>query len=139
MKEIITVETTVKSTIEIVWQAWTTPEHIVHWNFASHDWHCPKAVNNLTVGGEFSYRMEAVDGSVGFDFNGRYLEVSDREKILYAIEDGREVEIVFVAEGEVIHITESFEAEDIHTHDQQREGWQSILNNFKKHAETLTS
>lgn len=118
-----------------VWKLWTTPEDIVNWNYASDDWHSPRAENDLRAGGLFKYRMEAKDGSTGFDFGGVYNKVKTNELIEYTIGDGRKVRIVFSGRGSKTNIVETFEAEKTHTIDQQREGWQAILDNFKKYAE----
>lgn len=135
MSENITVEVTVKADIQKVWDCWTKPEHIIKWNFASDDWECPKAENDLKEGGDFSYRMSAKDKSFGFDFGGTYTKIVDKQFIEYHIGDGRLVEISFEQTSDGIKITETFEAEETHSIEQQRSGWQSILNNFKKHAE----
>ena len=134
----ITIETTINSPIEKVWNCWTSPDHITNWNFASEDWCCPAAQNDLKPAGKFVYRMEAKDGSMGFDFTGTYDEIIENKFTKYTIEDGRQVEIKFIAEGDQIKVIESFEAEDIHTVEQQREGWQAILENFKGYVENLS-
>ena len=136
-KEWITVESTINAPIEKVWELWTKPEHIIHWNNASKDWHTPKAENDLRVGGKFLFKMEAKDGSFGFEFEGIYTEVKTNELIAYKMEDDRQVKINFTSEGNETKITESFETEDINAIDLQRKGWQSLLNNFKKYAEGL--
>jgi uncharacterized protein YndB with AHSA1/START domain len=136
-KEWITVESTINAPIEKVWELWTKPVHIVHWNNASKDWHTPKAENDLRVGGKFLFKMEAKDGSFGFEFEGIYTEVKTNELIAYKMEDDRQVKINFTSEGDETKITESFETEDINAIDLQRKGWQSLLNNFKKYAEGL--
>lgn len=135
MKTLITVETVVKAPVEKVWDFWTQPEHIVNWNFASNDWHCPWAKNDARVGGKFVWRMEARDESFGFDFNGEYQTVSPHQLIEYAIEDGRKVKIVFTPEGSQTRVSETFEAEDQNSVELQRGGWQAILNNFRKYVE----
>jgi uncharacterized protein YndB with AHSA1/START domain len=132
----ITVETTVNAKVQKVWKLWTTPEHIMHWNNASDDWHTPQVVNDLRVGGKFVCRMEAKDGSSGFDFDGIYSAVKTNERISYAIGDGRKVTITFSSAGNKTKITETFEAEDENPVEMQRGGWQAILNNFKKYAES---
>ena len=133
--ETITIETTVKSSIEKVWKFWTAPEHITHWNNASDDWHTPRAENDLRIGGKFLYRMEAKDGSFGFDFNGIYDEVKVNELIAYKIEDGRKVKITFSKKGNETKVVETFEAESENSIELQRNGWQAILDNFKKYVE----
>ena len=132
----ITVSTTVNKTVEKVWQLWTNPEHITQWNNASDDWHTPKATNDLQKEGRFNFRMEAKDGSFGFDFNGIYTNVKTNELIEYAIEDGRKVQVLFEANSDQTKVTETFEAENVNSIELQQNGWQAILNNFKKYAET---
>lgn len=131
----VTVCSSINSTIEKVWEFFTKPQHIVNWNFASEDWHCPRAENDLQIGGKFSWRMESKDGSMGFDFEGIYNEVREFEKIKYKLGDNREVEITFQSENNFTIITETFDAENVFSLEQQRQGWQSILNNFKKYVE----
>jgi uncharacterized protein YndB with AHSA1/START domain len=131
----ITVEAVVNAPALKVWRFFTEPSHIMRWNNASPDWHTPKATNDLKVGGMFNYRMEAKDGSSGFDFEGTYDEIVPHERISYTIGDGRKVRIMFREEGEQTHITEVFEAEMINSMEKQRNGWQAILQNFKKYAE----
>jgi uncharacterized protein YndB with AHSA1/START domain len=131
----ITVETTVNAPVEQAWKFWTEPEHITQWNAASEDWHSPSAMNDLKPGGKFSARMEARDGSTGFDFEGTYDEVKTHERIAYTMGDGRKVNVVFAANGDQTHIKETFDAEQTHSNEMQRAGWQSILDNFKKYAE----
>ena len=135
-KKKITVETSVKAPIEKVWNVWTTPEHIMQWNKASPDWHTPKAENDLRKGGKFVSRMEAKDGSFGFEFWGIYDEVDHLALISYTMGDGRKAEVSFSAEGNQTKITETFEAESENTIEMQKAGWQAILDNFKKYAES---
>jgi len=132
----ITVETTVHSPVESVWTYWTAPKHIMQWSKASNDWHAPYAENDLKAGGKFVTRMEAIDGSMGFDFNGVYDEVIMNESISYTIADGRKVKVEFVRQGNDTRIIESFEAEETHAIEMQQAGWQAILDNFKTYAET---
>ena len=131
----ITVATTVNAPVAKVWEFWTNPKHITNWNNASDDWHTPRAENDLRVGGKFLSRMEAKDGSMGFDFNGVYDEVKTNELIAYTIEDGRKVKINLEDLGNETNITETFEAENENSVELQRGGWQSILDNFKKYTE----
>lgn len=131
----ITVATTVNVPVEKAWAYWTEPEHIVEWNNASADWHTPFAENDLRPGGHFLSRMEAKDGSFGFDFTGTYDEVIPLESIVYTLEDGRKVEITFTDQGHDTHIIETFEAEDENAIEMQRGGWQAILDNFRHYAE----
>ncbi|MBN2395313.1 MAG: SRPBCC family protein [Candidatus Atribacteria bacterium] len=134
---IITVETKIKAPIEQVWKFWTTPEHIINWNFATDEWCCPSAKNAFRSGGEFIWRMEAKDGSMGFDFKGKYDEIEVHKRIKYTLDDGRKTEITFSSIGDSTEIVESFEADNSTSLDMQQIGWQSILNNFKKYAESI--
>jgi uncharacterized protein YndB with AHSA1/START domain len=131
----ITIETTIKAPVAKVWQYWTSPQHIVNWNSASDDWHTPKAENDLRVGGKFASRMEAKDGSQGFDFSGIYNAVQTNQLIEYTMGDGRKVKVVFKSNGDETKVVEDFEAESTYPVEMQREGWQAILNNFKKYVE----
>jgi uncharacterized protein YndB with AHSA1/START domain len=132
----ITVETTVGHKADRVWEYWVNPEHITKWNFAIDEWHCPSADNDLRPGGRFSWRMEAKDGSMGFDYSGTYDHVKAPEQISCTLDDGRKVVISFTELGNETKVTETFEVEDVNTMDQQRTGWQAILDNFKKYAES---
>ena len=134
-KASITIESTVKAPVEKVWQLWSAPEHITQWCSASDDWHTPRAENDLRIGGKFSSRMEAKDGSFGFDFGGVYDQVKTNELIEYTIGDGRKVSIHFKPEGNETRVIETFEAENENPVEMQRAGWQAILDNFKKYAE----
>jgi len=136
-KEKLTVEITVNKSIEQVWNSWTLPENIVNWNFASDDWRSPNAENDLKVGGTFRSKMEAKDGSMGFDFEGKYTKIENHKTIEYAMADGREVSISFEDLGESTKVTETFDPESIHPLEFQKAGWQAILDNFKKYTETL--
>jgi uncharacterized protein YndB with AHSA1/START domain len=132
----ITVEAIINAPVEKVWDLWTDPKHIIQWNNASAEWHTPKAENDLRVGGKFLSRMEAKDGSLGFDFNGEYTAVDQHRLIEYTLGDERRVKIIFTPEGSNTRVTETFEAESTFSEDMQRMGWQAILDNFKKYAET---
>ena len=134
-KTIITVETTVNAPVEKVWDYWTKPEHITQWNFATDEWHCPWAKADLHEGGKFSARMEAKDGSMGFEFGGVYNVFRPNERIEYTMGDDRKVKVDFSSQGNVTKVTESFEAESTHSIELQRGGWQAILNNFKNYTE----
>ncbi|RXT03710.1 SRPBCC family protein [Ammoniphilus sp. CFH 90114] len=136
-KVTLSVETIVRQPKEKVWKYWTEPQHITNWYFASDEWHSPHAESDLIVGGRFLTRMEAKDGSVGFDFTGVYDEVRVNEFISYTLEDGRKVAITFIDQGSQTKIIESFDTENTISIDMQRGGWQAILNNFKKYSETL--
>lgn len=131
----ITVQSTIQADTQKVWDFYTLPEHIIGWNFASDDWHCPRATNDLRVGGKFSARMEAKDGSYGFDFNTLYDEVEVHEKIAYTMEDGRKAAITFSGENGATLVTVTFDAENQNDLEMQRSGWQAILDNFKKYVE----
>ncbi|MCZ4243978.1 SRPBCC family protein [Pedobacter punctiformis] len=135
-KTIITVESTVNAPVEKVWAYWNAPEHIVKWCNASDDWHTPKAENDLKVGGKFETRMEAKDGSFGFDFGGIYDRVELHKLITYTLGDGRKVKIIFEDAGDETKITESFDAETTNSIEMQQGGWQAILNNFKNYTES---
>lgn len=132
----ITVNATIHAPVEQVWNFWTNPEHITKWNFASDDWHCPKAENDLRVGGKYSARMEAKDGSFGFDFNVIYDVVTALKEITYTMEDGRKATTVFEPQGADTQVTTIFDAEGQNPVEMQQQGWQMILNNFKKYAES---
>lgn len=134
-KTIITVEATVNAPVEKVWKFWTSPEHITKWNNASDDWHTPYAENDLRVGGKFTSRMEAKDGSFGFDFWGVYDVVVTNERIEYTLGDDRKVKIVFTDKGNATQVIESFEAENENSIELQKGGWQAILDNFRKYTE----
>lgn len=136
--KMITVEATVNAPVLKVWKFWTSPEHIINWNNASDDWHTPRAENDFRVGGSFLSRMEAKDGSFGFDFAGAYNEIKTHELIIYTLFDGRKVRIDFDTAGNATTIIESFEAESENSVEIQKYGWQSILNNFKRYVESNT-
>ncbi len=131
----ITVETTVAAPIEKVWQAWTTPDDIKQWNAASDDWHTTASTVDLRVGGAFSSRMEAKDGSMGFDFAGTYTKVVPHEMLEFAFGD-RSAVVEFIAKDGKVLVHESFDAEDTHSAEQQRQGWQAILNRFAQYVES---
>lgn len=131
----ITIESVIKAPPDQVWRLWTTPDDIIKWNAASPDWHTTKAENDLRNGGRFLSRMEAKDGSFGFDFEGIYDEVKTNELISYAMSDGRSVQVYFEANGNETKVTETFEPETQNPIEMQRQGWQAILNNFKKYVE----
>ena len=131
----VTVQTTVQAPVDKVWTYWTEPVHITKWNSASDDWHTPVAENDLRVGGKFFSRMEAKDGSFGFDFGGVYDEVKTHELIAYTLGDGRKVQITFNGQGSETEVIETFDAETMNPVEMQQQGWQAILDNFKKYAE----
>jgi uncharacterized protein YndB with AHSA1/START domain len=130
----IVVETTVQAPVEKVWEYWTEPTHITKWNTASEEWHTPYAENDLKVGGKFSSRMEAKDGSFGFDFGGVYDDVRLNEVIAYSLGDGRKVTINFIRQGDETKVIETFDAENSNPIEMQEAGWQAILDNFKKYV-----
>ncbi|MFN8062446.1 MAG: SRPBCC family protein [Vicinamibacterales bacterium] len=132
--ETISVETTVEAPIEAVWSAYTTPRDITEWNAASDDWHTTAARVDLREGGEFSSRMEAKDGSMGFDFAGTYTKVVPHERIEYVFGD-RTAQVEFRTVGRGVTVSVTFESEPTHSIAQQRTGWQAILDNFKRHVE----
>ncbi|MBH0160573.1 SRPBCC family protein [Fictibacillus sp. 26RED30] len=134
-KVTITVETTVNKPVAEVWKYWTEPQHITGWSFASDEWHAPKAENDLRDGGRFLTRMEAKDGSFGFDFSGKYDEVKTNEYIAYTLDDGRKVTITFVGLENVTKVVETFEAEATNPVEMQEAGWQAFMDNFKRYSE----
>ena len=129
----ITVETNVAAPIEKVWRAWTTPEDIKQWNAASDDWHTTAATVDLRVGGAFSSRMEAKDGSAGFDFAGTYTKIIPNERIECEF-GGRVLIVEFLPTKDGVTVRETFDAEDTYPAEKQREGWQAILDNFARHV-----
>lgn len=137
MKTKITVTSRINGPLEKVWYVMTEPRHIVGWNAASDDWHCPTAENNLVEGGLFKYRMAARDGSMEFDFSGSYNRVVDYRLIEYTLDDQRKVSVTFQPDGMNTIITESFEPEPINPEKLQKDGWQAILDNFKEYVENL--
>lgn len=135
-RHLITVETVVRKPADEVWKCWTRPEHIVHWNFASEDWHCPQAVNDLQPGGKFSWTMAARDGSFQFEFSGAYHQVEPLKLITSEMDDGRSIRLEFSSpEAGSTRIVETFEAEGENSLELQRAGWQAILENFRKYTE----
>ena len=131
----ITVQTKVQAPLDKIWSFWTVPEHITKWNSASEDWHTPYADNDLKVGGKFKYTMASKDGTMSFDFIGTYSVIQDKRTIAYTIEDGREVIIVFEEQEDGVIIRESFDPELENPKELQQQGWQAILDNFKKYVE----
>ena len=134
----ITVKTLVKAPVKKVWKLWTTPGDIMNWNNASQDWHTPAAENDLRAGGKFNSRMEARDGSAGFDFSGVYDEVEKYRVIAYTMDDGRKVKVSFTGMGAETGIVEVFDAEAENSIELQRDGWQAILDNFRNYAEAAS-
>jgi len=134
-KTVISVQVKIHLPVGIVWKFWTTPEDIVKWNNASEDWHTTRAETDLRKGGKFLSRMEAKDGSMGFDFEGIYETVKPNKVIEYSLGDGRKVRIDFTGKVNETEVVESFDAENVNSVELQRNGWQNILENFKKYAE----
>jgi uncharacterized protein YndB with AHSA1/START domain len=132
----VIIQANVSDNIKKAWEYYTQPAHITKWNFATDDWMCPDASNDMRIGGKYIARMEAKDGSFGFDFEAVYNEISDGEKFTYVMPDNREVNVIFNQNGDAIEVTVKFDAETENPIELQREGWQSILNNFKKYTET---
>jgi uncharacterized protein YndB with AHSA1/START domain len=135
-KTSVTVEATVNAPVEKVWTYWSEPKHITKWCQASDDWHAPYAENDLKTGGLFKTTMAAKDGSFSFDFGGEYTDVRLHRLMAYKLGDGREVKVTFAGDGNNTKVTEIFDAETTHSVDQQRAGWQAILDNFKKYTES---
>lgn len=133
----ITVQVLVNSPLEKAWDTWVNPNHIVNWYFASPDWHCPTSENDLQAGGDFKFRMEAKDGSFGFDFGGVYQEVVKHQLISYILDDTRTVRITFEEKDGKVLILQTFEAEEENSKEMQRDGWQAILDNYKGYTENL--
>ncbi|MDN3688463.1 SRPBCC family protein [Cyclobacterium jeungdonense] len=133
--EKITVQAIIAAGSQKVWEYYTDPEQIMQWNFASQEWQCPRVKNELRVGGSFYARMEAKDGSFGFDYEAVYDEIRPEKFLSYALTDGRKVQVSFEEEGNQTMVTITFDSEPENSTDMQRDGWQAILNNFKKHVE----
>ena len=132
---VISIQTSIHAPLAKVWERYTQPEFVMQWNHASDDWTCPKAENDLRVGGKFNYRMEAKDGSVGFDFTGTYTEVAPQSAIAYVMDDGRKAEVRFSEKGEETEVNVAFDPENENPIEMQRQGWQAILDHFKNCAE----
>lgn len=133
--EKITVQGIINESVEKVWDIFTKPEHITKWNHASEDWHCPRAENDLRAGGRFTSRMEAKDGSEGFDFTGVYDEVVPQKKIAYTMDDGRKAQVMFEEMGNSTAVTTTFDPENENPLEMQKAGWQAILDTFKTYTE----
>lgn len=131
----INIETTVNAPMKKVWDAWNNPADIKQWNNASDDWHTTESEVDLRTGGKFRSRMEAKDGSAGFDFGGEYTRVEPNQLIEYRMGDGREVKTEFVEKINAVQIRTAFDAETQNSAEMQRQGWQAILDNFKRHVE----
>lgn len=135
-KRRIKIETDIQAPVSKVWRFWTDPAHVRRWNSAMEGWHTPRAESDLSTGGRFNYRMEAVDGSMGFDYAGVYNEIIPETRIVLTLDDGRTVSVDFSGDGSVTHMEEEFEAENENPDEMQRQGWQNILDNFKKYTES---
>ena len=131
----ITVVANIKAPLKMVWKCWTDPSHVINWNFASNDWHCPSAENTLTVGGEFHYIMAAKDESFSFDFWGKFVHIEEERLIEIMLGDGRKMSLMFESVGDETRVTETFDPEDTNPLELQKAGWQAILDNFKKYTE----
>ncbi len=133
--KLITITALINASIEKVWNEYVQPEHIMNWNYATDDWHCPSASCDLKIGGSFSFRMASKNEEHEFDLNGTYSEINPKELISYELEDGRGVKVLFKATNEGVSVEQTFEPESINPMEMQRDGWQAILNNFKKYVE----
>ena len=132
----ITVQATVKAPLNLVWDSYTSPKHIINWNFADPSWHCPSAKNDMRVGGTYSARMESKDGSFGFDFDAVYTEISDQNHFTYEF-GGRYATVTFNQINDETTVVVTFDPENENPVELQQTGWQMILNNFKAYTETL--
>ena len=136
--EQVTIQSEINKPIHQVWDLFNNPKHIVNWNFAHESWECPSVSNNLEVNGKLEVRMQAKDGSFGFDLIGIYDEVNENEKLKYHLEDGRNIEVIFEKlSDDKTRVTESFDPEDQNPVEFQKDGWQAILDNFKKYSESI--
>ncbi len=135
MSNKISVSATINADVKKVWDYYTTPEHITQWNYADPSWQCPSATNDMRVGGKYSARMEAKDGSFGFDFEATYNEIVKGKSFTYTMPDDREVNVVFDGDGDKTSVNVTFDAEDQNPVEMQKNGWQAILDNFKKYTE----
>jgi uncharacterized protein YndB with AHSA1/START domain len=131
----IEVQAQIQAPIETVWDCFTNPIHIIRWNFASPDWQCPKATNDLIEGGEFHYTMAAKDGSFEFDFWGTFQQIEDFKKLEIVLGDDRKMFVIFESKGDETFLTELFEPESENSHELQKAGWQAILFSFKNYVE----
>ncbi|QQS44338.1 SRPBCC family protein [Candidatus Roizmanbacteria bacterium] len=131
----ITVQTIINAPMDKVWNYWTEPDHITRWAFASDDWEAPSAENDVRVGGKFKTVMAAKDKSTSFDFTGEYTEVEEHGRIEYDMDDGRHVSVIFETVPDGVKVTETFDPESENSRELQQQGWQAIMDNFKKHVE----
>ena len=132
----ITIQAKINAEVEKVWELYTSPKHITRWNFASTDWHCPEAQNDMQIGGKYKARMEAKDGSWGFDFEATYDEINEGSNFSYTMPDKRQVSVDFAKIADGTQTTITFDPESENPLDMQKQGWQAILNNFKNYAES---
>lgn len=135
MSNKITISATVNADAKKAWDYYTNPEHITKWNFADPSWQCPSASNDMKVGGKYAARMEAKDGSFGFDFEATYDEIVDGEKFTYTMPDGRQVDVAFKKDGNQTEVDVAFDPEGQNPLELQKNGWQAILNNYKNYTE----
>lgn len=135
----ITIETIVAATPEEAWAAYNSPEAITQWNQASEDWHCPSASVDLRAGGRYVARMEAKDGSFGFDFGGTYEEVNEPHALALVMDEGRRMRTTFAAEGSGTRVTTIFDPEAMNPLDMQRDGWQSILDSYARYVSKVAA
>ena len=135
-KQKITIVSEIAAPVERVWEAYTRPEAVTQWNFASNDWCCTRAEADLKVGGKYCARMEAKDGSFGFNFEGVYEQVELHKAITLLMTDGRKARTTFEINGKMTKVSTAFDAEDQNSIEMQRDGWQAILNNFKRYCES---
>lgn len=131
----IKINAMIQTPLNKVWEYWTNPKHIINWNFATPDWHCPSASNDLKIGGKYVARMEAKDGSFGFDFSVTYTQIENLKHISYIMDDGRVAETAFFNNGPATSVETVFDAETENSVELQKSGWQAILNNFKNYVE----
>lgn len=131
----ITISTQINTSIEKVWECFNSPEHVVNWNAASDDWHCPKSTNDLRIGGSFNHTMAAKDGSFSFDFEGVYNNIKTNESIAYSLADGRQILVTFEKSGDGVIVTEIFDSENENPIEMQQASWQAILDRFKAYVE----
>jgi uncharacterized protein YndB with AHSA1/START domain len=136
-KNVVRVSVNVNVPLKLAWEIFAEPDHIVNWNFATEEWHCPSATNDLRLNGSFSWRMEARDGSMGFDYAGKYNTVAEFEHIELSLDDGRKVWITFSEHDDQVEVAETFEIEDENAAEMQKIGWQNILNNYRSYAESI--
>lgn len=133
--QLITVQSNIKAPVQKVWEFFTNPQHVINWNFAMPEWHCPSATNQLEVGGEFHYTMAARDNSMSFDFWGTYQKIEIEKNIEILLGDGRSMLVTFEMTDDTTIITEKFEPENENPVEMQQAGWQMILDNFKRYVE----